>query len=136
MAGPTQRLAEDQSSNSPRIWHLPKPFQSPLKKWISILQILQIWAAHQTQLQTSSPRRPYLLVLLQGALLVWALFDTGCDVSCLSEETFHKLPKAGELSQNKLSYCGANGLDLQELSSLPIQVCISRWVVTHVLHHL
>ncbi len=37
-------------------------------------------------------RRPYLTVNLQNCLAIKGLYDTGADISCLSEKFFHQLP--------------------------------------------
>jgi hypothetical protein len=44
--------------------------------------------------QTLKPtfRRPYLTVNLQNCLAIKGLYDTGADISCLSEKFFRQLP--------------------------------------------
>jgi len=84
-------------------------------------------------LQSAAPRQPNLPVLLQGALPAKGLPNPDADISCLSEETFHKLLKAGELTQSKPSSKEANGLALQEICSIHLQVCIGDRVMMHQL---
>jgi hypothetical protein len=54
--------------------------------------------------QTLKPtfRRPYLTVNLQNCLAIKGLYDTGADISCLSEKFFRQLPPIIDLQSYKL----------------------------------
>jgi hypothetical protein len=60
--------------------------------------------------------RPYLWVNVQNALKIRGLYDTGADISCISEKTFRNLPphnRPQKLNMDKSpNFCSAGGQPL------------------------
>ena len=72
------------------------------------------------------PNRPYINVQI-GPTVAAALYDSGADISCISEQQFHKIPvdQRPDKKSNRVDPCfsaGGTQLAVKGIVSLPISI--------------
>jgi hypothetical protein len=80
--------------------------------------------------QTLKPnfRRPYLTFTLQNCITVKGLYDTGADISCISEKTFHQLPpdqrpdKIKDITSPRFKTAGGQPLTVRGLYKFTLKI--------------
>ncbi len=88
------------------------------------------------------PNRPYINAQI-GSCITAALYDSGADISCISEKHFWKIPvdlRPDKISQQKVDPCfSARGgrLSVKGIVNLPIQILGKQTVHPfHIIHGL